>query len=153
MAQQQTRIQLNQLWLACFGFLCSRLDFNHRLLDTVVISRDCIGVILLSRPSQWNNIPISPAVPETRPAVTFRACCHFISLSKVSVTWDGGPQVTSVWGEESGEAMEHTELIFIIGMGSFSSLHWAFTLSAVSQVSFFTGVWRSEKGKITNSHY
>lgn len=65
------------------------------------------------------------------------------------VIWASRLDITSVSGDGSGEAIEQTELIFIIGMGSSSSLHWALPLSAMSELSFFTGVWRlgSEKGK------
>lgn len=57
--------------------------------------------------------------------------------------------ITSLSRDELVEAIEQTELIFIIGMWSCSSLHRA-SLSPNSErvSSFFTGVWRvwSEKG-------
>lgn len=52
--------------------------------------------------------------------------------------------MTSGSGDGPGEAIEWTELIFIMGMGSCSSLHWAsrLLLESESGPCFFTGVWR-----------
>lgn len=52
--------------------------------------------------------------------------------------------ITSGSGDASEEAIEQTEFIFIIGIGSCSSLHRAFALSAKSEqgLAFFTGLWR-----------
>lgn len=62
--------------------------------------------------------------------------------------------ITSRSGDVLHEAIEQTELIFIIGMWSCSSLH-STLLEPVS--SFFTGVWSvtSEKGNkaALKSHY
>lgn len=41
--------------------------------------------------------------------------------------------ITSELGEGSGDAIEQTELILIIGIGSCSSLYWAFVLSTRSK--------------------
>lgn len=52
--------------------------------------------------------------------------------------------ITSGSGDASEEAIEQTEFIFIIGIGSCSSLHRAFALSAKSKqgLTFFIGLWR-----------
>lgn len=50
--------------------------------------------------------------------------------------------VTCNSGDGAGVAIEQTELIFIIGIWSVSSLHWLWSLSATRgpMFSFFSGV-------------
>lgn len=66
--------------------------------------------------------------------------------------------ITFLSGDGLEEAIERTELIFIIGMWSCSSLHRAFTFSAKSErpvSSFLAGVWSvwSEKGDKGSDYY
>lgn len=65
-------------------------------------------------------------------------CFGCVSHSKVDI------RPTCVCGEGSEETIEQTELIFITGMGSCSSLQWDFTLLAMSAPgqNFLSAVWR-----------
>lgn len=70
--------------------------------------------------------------------VMFHTTCHV-----------GLAVITCLSGDGLEEAIEQTELIFIMGMWSCSSLHWASMLSAKSKPvsSLFTGVWTLGSGK------
>lgn len=76
--------------------------------------------------------------------------CIFLQFSNLDTVCQMEiSDVTCLSGDGLVEAIEHTELIFIIGMCSCSSLQWATTLSVKSEpVScFLAGVWREGSEK------
>lgn len=81
--------------------------------------------------------------------------CLMESISNCQPYGVSGPDFTFLSGDVGVEAMEQTELIFMIGIGSCSSLHWTFTFSARSEsvLCLLAAVWCVEsekwsKGKI-----
>lgn len=81
-------------------------------------------------------------------------CSDWWEFIKDRVRWYIGC-ITSGLGDGSGDAIEQTELILIIGIGSCSSLYWAFVLSTRSEwrLCFLTCLWGKISEKENKSQF